>query len=95
LELNGKKAGPRCSDINGRALGDGLLLDCCGMRAGSDRWPLAGERFLVDDGRHDYLAALMLGREKIFVCWLTDVRPSPELPAGRLKGSPLLKEPNS
>jgi len=54
-----------------------------------------GERFLVDDGRHDYLAALMLGREKIFVCWLTDVRPSPELPAERLKGSSLLKEPNS
>jgi hypothetical protein len=29
-----------------------------------------GERFLVDDGRHDYLAALMIGREKLFVCWL-------------------------
>jgi hypothetical protein len=29
-----------------------------------------GERFLVDDGRHDYLAALMLGRERLFVCWL-------------------------
>jgi hypothetical protein len=28
------------------------------------------ERFLVDDGRHDYLAALMLGRERLFVCWL-------------------------
>ena len=24
-----------------------------------------GERFLVDDGRHDYLAALMLGRDKL------------------------------
>ena len=39
-----------------------------------------GERFLVDDGRHDYLAALMLGRERLFVCWLQDVRPPPELP---------------
>ena len=29
-----------------------------------------GERFLVDDGRHDYLAALMIGRDKLFVCWL-------------------------
>jgi hypothetical protein len=29
-----------------------------------------GERFLVDDGRHDYLAALMMGRDKLFVCWL-------------------------
>jgi hypothetical protein len=28
------------------------------------------ERFLVDDGRHDYLATLMLGRERLFVCWL-------------------------
>jgi hypothetical protein len=27
-------------------------------------------RFLVDDGRHDYLAALMIGRDKLFVCWL-------------------------
>jgi hypothetical protein len=29
-------------------------------------------RFLVDDGRHDYLAALMMGREKLFVCWLEE-----------------------
>jgi hypothetical protein len=29
-----------------------------------------GERFIVDDGRHDYLAALMMGRDKLFVCWL-------------------------
>lgn len=27
-------------------------------------------RFFVDDGRHDYLAALMIGRERLFVCWL-------------------------
>jgi hypothetical protein len=33
------------------------------------------ERFFVDDGRHDYLAALMLGREKLFVCWLEDAAP--------------------
>jgi hypothetical protein len=38
-----------------------------------------GERFVVDDGRHDYLAALMLGREKVFVCWLHDVHPQPIL----------------
>jgi hypothetical protein len=35
-----------------------------------------GERFVVDDGRHDYLAALMLGRDKLFVCWL-DAAPIP------------------
>jgi hypothetical protein len=29
-----------------------------------------GDRFLVDDGRHDYLAALMIGRDSLFVCWL-------------------------
>jgi hypothetical protein len=34
-----------------------------------------GERFLVDDGRHDYLAALMLGRDKLFVCWLEGMPP--------------------
>lgn len=27
-------------------------------------------RFVVCDGRHDYLAALMIGRDKLFVCWL-------------------------
>lgn len=31
------------------------------------------ERFVVCDGRHEYLAALMLGRERLFVCWLADV----------------------
>jgi hypothetical protein len=36
-----------------------------------------GERFLVDDGRHDYLASLMLGREKVFVCWLEDLAGAP------------------
>ena len=29
-----------------------------------------GERFVVDEGRHEYLAALMLGRERVFVAWL-------------------------
>lgn len=38
-------------------------------------WPLVvghweNGRFLVDDGRHDYLAAQMMGRDKLFVCWL-------------------------
>jgi hypothetical protein len=32
-----------------------------------------GERFVIDDGRHDYLAALMLGRDKLFVCWLAAI----------------------
>lgn len=30
-------------------------------------------RFLVDDGRHDYLAALMIGRDKPYACWLETV----------------------
>lgn len=28
-----------------------------------------GERFVILDGRHDYVAALMLGIEHIFVAW--------------------------
>lgn len=28
------------------------------------------DRFIVMDGRHEYLAALMIGRTRIFVCWL-------------------------
>ena len=30
-------------------------------------------RFVVCDGRHDYLAALMIGCEKLFVCWLETI----------------------
>jgi hypothetical protein len=32
-----------------------------------------GERFNVYDGRHEYLASLMLGRTKLLVGWLEDV----------------------
>lgn len=31
------------------------------------------DRFVVDDGRHEYLAALMLGRTRLFVCWLAGI----------------------
>jgi hypothetical protein len=53
--------------------------------------PWEGERFLIDDGRRDYLAALMLGRARLFVCWLdqsADWSPKPVRdpipPSGRL-----------
>lgn len=29
-------------------------------------------RFIVWDGRHEYLAALMLGRERLFVGWIVE-----------------------
>jgi len=29
-----------------------------------------GERFVVEDGRHEYLATLMLGHQYLFVAWL-------------------------
>lgn len=29
-----------------------------------------GERFVVCDGRHEYIAALMLGRTRTYVAWL-------------------------
>ena len=32
-------------------------------------------RFSVDDGRHEYLASLMLGRERVFVAWLSEAEP--------------------
>ncbi len=51
------------------------------------------ERFLVDDGRHDYLAALMLGREQVFVCWLQDAQSQPHLPAEHPNDGPLLRQP--
>lgn len=30
-------------------------------------------RFSVDDGRHAYLASLMIGRAELFVCWLAKI----------------------
>jgi hypothetical protein len=49
-------------------------------------------RFVVCDGRHDYLAALMIGRDKLFVCWL-EAAPEqiPDLreDAGRLQPDPI------
>jgi hypothetical protein len=30
----------------------------------------AAERFVVLDGRHEFLASLMMGRTKLFVAWL-------------------------
>ena len=29
-----------------------------------------GERFVVCDGRHEFIASLMIGRTKIYVAWL-------------------------
>jgi hypothetical protein len=37
------------------------------------RWE--GERFVIHDGRHTYVAALMLGFESIFVAWLEEITP--------------------
>lgn len=34
-----------------------------------------GSRFVIDDGRHEYMATLMLGRRRIFVAWLTAAEP--------------------
>jgi hypothetical protein len=31
-----------------------------------------GNTFVVDDGRHEFIASLMLGRTKTFVAWLVD-----------------------
>lgn len=32
------------------------------------------DRFVVCDGRHEYLASLMLGRDRLFVAWLEEVQ---------------------
>lgn len=50
-------------------------LLCLGDRGS---WPppvghWSGDRFVVCDGRHEYLASLMLGRERLFVAWLEAV----------------------
>jgi hypothetical protein len=42
-------------------------------------------RFVGCDGRHDYLASLMIGHDKLFVCWL-DATPE-AIPDLRERGS--------
>jgi hypothetical protein len=32
----------------------------------------SGPRFVIDDGRHEFVAALMRGRVRVLVCWLVD-----------------------
>lgn len=34
------------------------------------RWSEDGKTFLLADGRHQWVASVMLGREKMLVCWL-------------------------
>ncbi|MDT7953498.1 MAG: hypothetical protein RQ966_18505 [Acetobacteraceae bacterium] len=55
-------------------------LLCLGENAA---WPpIVGhwdrERFVVCDGRHELLANLMIGRERIFVCWLMPTEVGPD-----------------
>jgi hypothetical protein len=43
----------------------------------SQPWPCPrghwdGETFVIIDGRHDYVACLMLGLEYILVCWVVN-----------------------
>jgi hypothetical protein len=44
-------------------LGDGSMWPCP-----NGEW--AGDVFVLADGRHEYIAALMLGRTHILVAWL-------------------------
>ena len=52
------------------------------LQLGADQpWPPAigdwdGARFRLIDGRHDYVAALMLGVEHVFVAWIADAETS-------------------
>lgn len=34
-------------------------------------------RFYICDGRHEYVASLLLGRSRVFVAWLVDVPEAP------------------
>lgn len=44
------------------------LGDHCAWPCPKGHWE--GERFVIIDGRHEYIAALMLGKEYILVAWL-------------------------
>ncbi len=52
------------------------LGDCQVWPPPNGRWE--HDRFVVYDGRHEYLAALTLGREHLFVAWLEDIGGSNE-----------------
>jgi hypothetical protein len=68
----------RCR-LGNRARMDFAAIERAGrqyVQAGDGQiWPpivghWADERFTVCDGRHEYLALLALGRERIFVAWI-------------------------
>lgn len=49
----------------------------------SQRWPCPrghwrGARFVVVDGRHQFVASLMLGLEQLLVAWLEPIGGTPE-----------------
>lgn len=46
--------------------------ECQSIRAIVGRWHHSG-RFIVDDGRHEFLAALALGRQRLLVSWLAEI----------------------
>jgi hypothetical protein len=39
----------------------------------------SGSRFSVSDGRHQFIASLMLGREKVLVAWITHEDPAADV----------------
>lgn len=47
------------------------LGDCAPWPPMVGHWRDDG-RFSIDDGRHEFLASLAVGRERIFVAWLVD-----------------------
>lgn len=62
------------------AVGDvGVAYQRLLQQDGNAAWPLPvgywdgetrGERFVICDGRHEYIAALMLGHSEILVAWV-------------------------
>jgi len=35
-------------------------------------WSPDGQRFIINDGRHEYIASLIRGMEKVFVAWVDE-----------------------
>jgi hypothetical protein len=51
--------------------------DCDSFPPPNGQWE--GDRFVIYDGRHEFLAAYALGRETLLVAWLQEEKVTPQL----------------
>lgn len=71
LVVLGNRARMAAGDIEGAMRKVLQMGECGSWPPPNGVWREDG-RFIIYDGRHEYMARLALGFDKIFVCWLAE-----------------------